>query len=127
MVVPGLWGALLVGFGGFAGSVARYGLGLWLNPLAGVWPLGTLAANTLGCFIMGGIAGWPGFNGAVPEPVRLSIMVGFCGGFTTLSSLMFEAGLGVRSQGLTMPLVYVASTLVLGGLALWAGYSLARH
>lgn len=123
----GLGQALLVGLGGFVGALARHGLAVGLAPWSAALPLGTLAANTLGCLVMGVLAGWPGFNGVVPETIRLALMVGFCGGFTTLSSLLLESGLGLRASNLWFALGYIGLTLVLGALALGLGYALARQ
>lgn len=122
----GLWAALLVGLGGFVGSVARYGLAVWLNPLAGSWPLGTLAANTLGCLVIGMITGWSGAMGGLSESARLALAVGFCGGFTTLSTLMLEAEAGLRSEGVLFPVIYLLATLILAAMALAAGLLLGR-
>ena len=48
--------SLLVGIGGFAGSVARYGLSIVAQRLSIEWPAGTLAANVLGCLVIGVIS-----------------------------------------------------------------------
>lgn len=122
----GFWSAMLVGLGGFAGSIARYGLALWLNPLAGSWPLGTLAANTVGCLVIGILASWSGPMGGLSETARLALAVGFCGGFTTLSTLMLEAEAGLRSGGIAFATAYLAGTLLLGAVALGIGLMLGR-
>ena len=56
--------------GGALGSGLRYGVGLWLNRPA--FPMGTLAVNLLGCFLIGGLATWFGQRLALSEGVRHS-------------------------------------------------------
>ncbi|MDO8367533.1 MAG: fluoride efflux transporter CrcB [Saprospiraceae bacterium] len=80
---------LLVFIGGGFGSVARWGLSLAIQPLLPRFPWATLAANSLACFIMGILMGHQLANGVV-EQRRLLLAVGFCGGFSTFSTLSAE-------------------------------------
>ena len=87
---------LLVALGGAAGSVLRYWLGLLVARFTGPgFPWGTLLINIVGSFIIGWLA-----NGARPDAVtlRLLLMVGFCGGFTTFSSFSLQT-LELLQQG----------------------------
>ena len=116
-----LGSALLVGVGGFVGSVARYGLGVAAQALSLQWPWGTLAANVLGSLLIGVVAGLLGRGVTVSIEARLLIATGFCGGFTTLSSLMYEAA-GFAREGQPLTAVgYVALTLALAALAFALG------
>lgn len=75
--------------GASLGALARWGLGLWLNPLA-VLPLGTLAANLLGGYLVGICVA---VFSALPQldPVwRLALVTGFLGALTTFSSFSAE-------------------------------------
>jgi CrcB protein len=79
-----------VGIGAFAGAVLRWLFGIWLNPLFPTLPLGTLAANLLGGFIIGAALGAFGqFQSLSPE-LRLFVTTGFCGGLTTFSTFSAE-------------------------------------
>jgi len=82
---------LLIFVGGGIGSVARYTLGGWVQGRTpGVFPLGTLAVNVLGCAAIGMLGA--ALDGRVllrPE-YRLFLMIGVLGGFTTYSSFAFE-------------------------------------
>ena len=85
-----LLNSFLVGVGGFTGSLARYACALALQRSSMVLPAGTLAANLGGCFVIGMIA-----QLALPSPLitpeaRLLLATGFCGGFTTMSSMVYE-------------------------------------
>jgi CrcB protein len=82
---------VLVGAGGLAGSVARYVLSLALQRFSAVWPAGTLASNLLGCLVIGAFMELAGRTQAVSPETRLLVATGFCGGFTTMSSFVYES------------------------------------
>jgi fluoride exporter len=119
---------LLVGSGGFLGSVSRYLVGGWVHRLLGVatFPVGTLAVNVIGCFVIGFLGGLAEARQMLTPEGRLFLMLGFLGGFTTFSSFGYETlslargGEGVRA------LVNVALHLVLGLTAVVAGQQLSR-
>ncbi len=72
------------------GAVLRWGFGLWLNPLLPQLPLGTLAANLLGGYLIGlSVAFFELHQGLAPE-WRLLIITGFLGGLTTFSTFSAE-------------------------------------
>jgi CrcB protein len=86
----GILSLLAVGIGAFAGAVLRWLFGIWFNPLLPTLPLGTLAANLLGGFIIGVALGVFGqFQSLSPE-LRLFVTTGFCGGLTTFSTFSAE-------------------------------------
>jgi len=82
---------LAIAAGASLGAWLRWGLGLWLNPLFPSLPLGTLAANLGGGYLMGLAMAWLGQNPALPAELRLALTVGFLGGLTTFSSFSGEA------------------------------------
>lgn len=88
--MSGIWPYLWVGIGGMAGSLCRYAFTLLFAGQSVSMPWGTFASNLTGCFVIGLVselaAGAPGF----PPAARLLLATGFCGGFTTLSSLIYE-------------------------------------
>jgi len=86
----GLPGILAVGFGAFAGALLRWLFGIALNPLLPTLPLGTLAANLLGGFIIGAALGVFDQFQSLPLELRLLITTGFCGGLTTFSTFSAE-------------------------------------
>lgn len=86
----GLTGFLAVGVGAALGAWLRWGLGVALNPLFPTLPLGTLAANLTGGFLVGvAVAFFSGHSGLPPE-ARLLIITGFLGGLTTFSTFSAE-------------------------------------
>ncbi|HEY6984905.1 MAG TPA: fluoride efflux transporter CrcB [Rhodanobacteraceae bacterium] len=79
-----------VGFGAFTGAVARWLLGIALNPILPPLPLGTLASNLIGGLIMGVALGLFSHFEALPVAWRLAITTGFLGGLTTFSTFSGE-------------------------------------
>lgn len=119
---------ILVAVGGAVGSALRYALSwLWTATQNGGLPLGTLAANILGCLVIGfvGTLLQRSFGGG--EWFRLLVCVGFCGGLTTLSSLVNEtSGMAHINQTL-MAAGYLGASVALGFVALHCGTWLASR
>ena len=88
-----------VGFGAAIGAWMRWGLGSLLNPVFPTVPLGTLAANLIGGYLVGLAVAFFADNAAIPVEWRLFIITGFLGGLTTFSTFSAEAvTLLVRAQ-----------------------------
>ena len=87
----GYTGFLVIGIGGALGCWLRWMLGLLLNPLFPTLPLGTLAANLLGGFLMGIVLGVFDHYQTLPPELRLFVATGFLGGLTTFSTFSAEA------------------------------------
>lgn len=114
---------LLVGLGGFIGSVARYKLGGLVLHLTAQqrFPFGTFAVNVAGCLVIGLLAGfaerhelfWPG--------TRLFLFTGLLGGFTTFSAFGLDAMFLVRRGEPALAALYAAASVVLGIAAVWLG------
>ncbi|HEY6453746.1 MAG TPA: fluoride efflux transporter CrcB [Steroidobacteraceae bacterium] len=86
-----MWRAVVaICIGGSVGCLLRWFLGLWLSGYSTVMPLGTLAANLLGGYIVGLAVGYFALNTHVAPEWRLLIITGFCGGLTTFSSFSAE-------------------------------------
>jgi CrcB protein len=83
-------GFIAVGFGAALGAWLRWALGLWLNPISPTVPLGTLSANLLGGFIIGGVMSAADPLG-FPPAVRLLVMTGVLGGLATFSTFSAES------------------------------------
>jgi CrcB protein len=81
---------LAVGVGGVLGCWFRYWLGLRLNTVFPTLPLGTLAANLIGGYIIGVAVGAINYNLGLSPQARLFLMTGFCGGLTTFSTYSAE-------------------------------------
>lgn len=87
----GFYGFLAVGIGAALGAWLRWGLGLVLNPVFPTLPLGTLAANLIGGYLVGvAVAFFTEHAGLAPE-ARLFVITGFMGGLTTFSTFSAES------------------------------------
>lgn len=103
----GFPGLLAVGGGAALGAWVRWWLSVLLNPLFASLPLGTLAANLIGGYLIGvAFAAFEHFQALSPE-MRLFIVTGFLGGLTTFSSFSGEAAalLGRQQYGWTAALI----------------------
>lgn len=126
--VPGLGSSAgLVFLGGFVGTTARYAVALAL-PVAGGWPLATLAVNLTGAFLLalllGRLAAW---GSADAVRLRLLLGTGVISGYTTYSTLAVETERLLATGSTGTALGYVAVTLVGGILAVVAGHALASR
>jgi fluoride exporter len=81
---------LAIGIGAATGAWLRWGLGMLLNPVFPTLPLGTLAANLLGGFLMGMAMQFLLEHAILPPEMRLAITTGFLGGLTTFSTFSAE-------------------------------------
>src|SRR5689334_11362065 len=86
------WTCLLIATGGAIGTVARYGLSAAALPISKNLPWGTILINILGSFIIGFFGTLTLASGKFPvsENIRLFVMVGICGGFTTFSAFSLQ-------------------------------------
>ena len=90
------------------------------------FPVGTFTVNILGCFLIGLFSALPSTHSWLTPQMRLLLTTGFCGGFTTFSTFMKESD-GLLTSHLPLTLIaYLALSIVLGMLAVWAGYKIAQ-
>lgn len=83
---------LAIALGSVAGGLARHALTLRLFTAAGPWfPYGTLAVNTSGCLLIGALDAWAMEKGTPGPQMRLLLLTGFCGAYTTFSTLILDS------------------------------------
>src|SRR5262245_40254454 len=111
-----------VGIGSFIGGVLRHLVSAWmLKMLDPAFPFGTLVVNALGCLVMGFLTGLIEARLILTADVRLFLIVGIVGGFTTFSAFAWETFALARStQGIAA--LNIALQLLLGFLAVWFGH-----
>ena len=117
---------LWVGAGGLIGAVARYKLGGYILHHSAGWrfPISTFTINVIGCFIMGILAGLAE-KGRFGQEVRLFLMPGLLGGFTTFSAFAYE-GIFLMQKGEShVALAYAAGSVTCGFLGVWLGLKIA--
>jgi CrcB protein len=116
----------MVAAGGALGSVARYGLaGAIQARSASGFPFGTLVVNVTGCFAIG-VLMHVGLASERGTPLRLLLVTGVLGGYTTYSAFNYETLELVRAGQAARAFAYVAATLLLGLAAGAAGLALGR-
>ena len=86
-----IYGFIAVGIGAALGAWLRWGFGTWFNPVFPTLPLGTLAANLVGGYLVGLAVAYFGEHAGLPPEARLFIITGFLGGLTTFSTFSAEA------------------------------------
>ena len=119
------WLALVaIGGGAMLGAWLRWWLGLRLNHLVAHLPMGTLAANLLGGYLVGVAVAFFVQHPELPAEVRLAVVTGFLGGLTTFSSFSAEVvhliqtaqyGWAVLAAG-----AHLGGSLVMTGLGIWS-------
>lgn len=119
-------GVLIVGIGGFIGSVARYLVALALPLSATGFPYATLLVNLAGSFLIGLISELSISTTLLTPQARLFLATGVCGGFTTFSSAMYETMSLTKEGHLLSAGMYVAGSAIGGMLTLYAGMASAK-
>ena len=115
---------LLVALGGAVGAVSRYGLSGWVQAQWGTaFPMGTMAVNVLGSFLLG--LSLPLFeNLAWSAEVRTMVTIGILGAFTTFSTYSYEAVVLLQGGEWGRGAAYMGGSLLLGLLAVLSGMAL---
>ena len=106
---------ILVGLGGATGSILRYLLQRILTGLfPHVFPVGTFIVNITGCFLIGLFYGWSERHPGLTPEIRLLLMTGLCGGFTTFSAFTLEGMNLLSEQRFIIFFLYFALSVLLG-------------
>jgi len=118
---------LLIAVSGGVGAAARYGLSGLVHRLFDVsYPLGTFVVNIVGCALFGFIWTLAEDRLLIGGDLRMIILVGFMGSFTTFSTFIFESNQLLRDSQFFLAGINLAGQVILGVLALYAGIALAR-
>jgi fluoride exporter len=118
---------LIVGIGGFTGSILRW----WLSGLVQRWaqesfPFGTLVVNALGCLVIGAFWSLVEYRGWFGPEVRLFITVGILGGFTTFSAFGYETFALLHDREYMLAMANLAANVVIGLAAVAVGWLAAK-
>ncbi|MBL0346149.1 fluoride efflux transporter CrcB [Candidatus Villigracilis affinis] len=118
---------LLVGFGGFIGSILRYLASGYVQQASKSvgFPYGTLMVNVVGCFVIGFLAQLAETRGVFTTESRLFIFVGILGGFTTFSSFGNETLNLARDSQMMSALANIGANVIIGLFAVWLGRTLS--
>jgi fluoride exporter len=116
---------LWIALGSAIGGAGRYGLsGVVANWIGATFPWGTLIVNISGCFVIGIFNALTGPDGVflVPLNIRLFVMVGLCGGYTTFSSFSLETLNLVRNGEWLSAGGYIIASVVFCLIGVWLGH-----
>jgi CrcB protein len=119
---------LLIGLGGFVGSLSRYWLSGLMQDVAPrtVFPVGTLAVNVLGSLAIGILSELADARGFFNPDTRALLIVGLLGGFTTFSAFANETVNAIRDGSFGVALTNVLLSVGICLFAVWAGRTLAH-
>jgi len=118
---------ILVGAGGFIGSVLRYLVSGYVQQASRSldFPFGTLAVNVFGCFVIGFLSQLAEDQGLFTSESRLFVFTGILGGFTTFSSFGNETLNLARDSQMMNAFANIGTNLIIGLFAVWLGRSVA--
>lgn len=118
---------VLVFVGGGLGAMLRHFINLLSGRLLGTgFPYHTLFINVTGSLVMGLVAGYLAFKGQASQPLRLFLMTGVLGGYTTFSAFSLDAALLYERGALGLAALYVAGSVALSIAGLFAGLAVVR-
>ena len=118
----------MVMLGAALGGLARYVIGsAVMQRFGGRFPLGTLVVNVTGCFLIGILLPMLTERGQPRPNLRLLLVVGVLGGYTTFSSFAWESFQAVDEGSRWIGFANVALSVILGYLAVWCGALLVRR
>ena len=120
---------LIVMAGGALGTLARYVISVLALPISDRLPWGTIIINITGSLVIGFFGTLTLAGGRFPasDSVRLFVMIGVCGGYTTFSSFSLQTLDLMRSGGMARASINVVSSVVLCVAAVAAGHFIAAH
>lgn len=110
---------IIVGIGGFIGTVCRYLIGLLPIGADNAFPIKTLTINVIGSFLIALITALSVKNSELNPQVVLMLRVGVCGGFTTFSTFAYESTELMKNGQTMLALGYVCASIFLGVLAIF--------
>lgn len=118
---------ILVAVAGAAGAVSRYGVGvLAARTLGDQFAFGTLVVNVVGCLALGVLVEAERATGLVTHPLRMLLIVGFLGAFTTFSAFGYETLRFVQDGAPSLAMLNLSANLVLGLGGVWVGFLMGR-
>jgi CrcB protein len=118
---------ILVAIGGASGSVLRY-LVHWIVSKKSIstFPYQTFIVNIIGCLLIGILVGYLAKNNSQNETLKLLLITGFCGGFTTFSAFGLENINMIHNQNYQLAFLYTSLSLILGVLAVGLGIFISK-
>jgi fluoride exporter len=118
---------LLIGSGGFLGSISRFLASRFMqNHFPSAFPIGTFVVNVTGCLIIGLIYGFSERSSLLTPGWKMFLAVGFCGGFTTFSTFANENLALLRDGDFFHFMLYTGLSVLLGIAATFSGVLITK-
>lgn len=118
---------LLIGAGGFIGSVLRYWTSVNAYKIFGEeFPYGTFVVNTLGCLLIGFIAEISENRFLVSPEIRIFLMIGFLGGYTTFSTFGYETFVLLQDKDYLTAFLNILLSVAICLASVWIGTLIAK-
>lgn len=111
--------------GGGFGSICRYSIAEILKPYQLTFPYATLLANVLACVVLGALVGWS-LKADISMNVRLLLMTGFCGGFSTFSTFTYETFTLLEQGKLNLAFANIAVSMLVCLGAIYLGLRMSN-
>lgn len=117
---------LLIFIGGGAGSLLRFFIARWFNPMIAIFPLGTLMVNILSSFLLGLAVGVLQYKHPENTTIAPFLITGICGGFSTFSTFSNDTLILFKTGNYTMGLLNILLNVVLCIIFIIIGIKLIR-
>lgn len=118
---------LWIALGGAIGSVLRYGIGLAMHGLSGLFPIGTMIVNIIGSILLGAIfAMQDGALKSMSDEMWVFLSIGICGGFTTFSTFGLETYLLWKEKHIVEAALYMFSSMIAAPASIALGYAVSK-
>ncbi|MFH2133463.1 MAG: fluoride efflux transporter CrcB [bacterium] len=118
---------LVIGIGGFFGAISRFVISRQMASLLGdAFPYGTLMVNAAGSFLLGFLTRYLLAHFVVSELVRVSLLIGFLGAFTTFSTFSYESIVLLQEGDFVKAGINILSNVFLSLILCFAGFQLSK-
>jgi CrcB protein len=115
-----------IALAGAAGALARWGLNSWFGPRFPSFPMGTLVINVTGSFVIGLLFVGLVERGVGSDTLRLALLTGFLGAYTTFSTFSLETFRLLEQGELRAAITNIVLSVALGLVAVWVGVLTGR-